>query len=76
MTTVIAVYNSDGCVGRCDARCHEADSDDCDCICGGVFHGVGKQRAEAGMQWLFENLADAVRPEYRDRIEAMQEALF
>lgn len=24
MTTVLAVYNSEGCVGRCDANCHDA----------------------------------------------------
>jgi hypothetical protein len=41
VTTVIAVYNSDGCVGRCDARCHDAEGPDCDCICGGANHGRG-----------------------------------
>jgi len=45
MTTVLAVYNSEGCVGRCDARCHEATSPDCDCICGGRYHGVGAGNA-------------------------------
>jgi hypothetical protein len=39
VTTVIAVYNSEGCVGRCDANCHNARSRDCDCICGGQNHG-------------------------------------
>jgi hypothetical protein len=41
MTTAIAVYDSEGCVGRCDARCHEARSDVCRCICGGALHGAG-----------------------------------
>lgn len=45
MTTVLSVHNSDGCVGRCDANCHDATSPDCDCICGGRNHGVGLQRA-------------------------------
>ena len=45
MATVIAVYNSEGCVGRCDARCHEAKGFDCKCICGGAFHGVGEKIA-------------------------------
>lgn len=45
MTTVLAVYNSDGCVGRCDANCHEAKSPTCDCICGGKNHGAGLQQA-------------------------------
>jgi hypothetical protein len=47
MTTVIAVYSSEGCVGRCDARCHEAVKHDCDCICGGKNHGVGVKQAIA-----------------------------
>jgi hypothetical protein len=43
MTTLIAVYNSDGCAGRCDSRCYDAEWDECDCICGGRNHGAGKQ---------------------------------
>lgn len=46
MTTVIAVYNSEGCVGRCDAKCHNASSPDCDCICGGRLHGTGTRAVE------------------------------
>lgn len=45
MTTVLAVYNSEGCVGRCDANCHDAKSTSCDCICGGKNHGAGLQKA-------------------------------
>lgn len=57
MTTLIAVYNSSGCVGRCDAKCYDAEHADCDCICGGRNHGAGKQRAtdntrELAEQWL------------------------
>jgi hypothetical protein len=32
-------------VGRCDARCYDAKHPDCDCICGGVNHGAGLNRA-------------------------------
>jgi hypothetical protein len=45
MTTVLAVYNSEGCVGRCDARCHHAHGKSCTCICGGKNHGVGLEQA-------------------------------
>lgn len=45
MTTLIAVYNSRGCVGRCDARCYEAKSKTCHCICGGKNHGQGRTAA-------------------------------
>lgn len=43
--TIVAVYNSDGCVGRCDAHCHEAQEPKCRCICGGRYHGRGSSRA-------------------------------
>lgn len=45
MATVIAVYNSSGCIGRCDAKCHDAQGPDCDCICGGANHGGGLKAA-------------------------------
>lgn len=47
MSTAIAVYTSSGCVGRCDAKCHDAREPDCDCICGGRLHGVGSSAAIA-----------------------------
>jgi len=43
--TIIAVYNNNGCVGRCDAHCHEATEPDCQCICGGKYHGKGSSTA-------------------------------
>ncbi len=54
MTTLIAVYGSDGCEGRCDARCYEATGPDCDCCCQGANHGKGRQRAEANVRALAE----------------------
>ena len=44
--TLIAVYNSDGCVGRCDAHCYEATHPHCECICGGANHGAGLKQAQ------------------------------
>lgn len=41
MTTLIAIYNVDGFVGQCDARCYNAKQPNCDCICQGKNHGVG-----------------------------------
>lgn len=52
MATVIAVYNSEGCVGHCDARCHEAKGFDCKCICGGANHGVGLKIAQEDSQYI------------------------
>jgi predicted short-subunit dehydrogenase-like oxidoreductase (DUF2520 family) len=45
VTTLIAVYTSQGCVGRCDARCYGAVEPECECICCGANHGVGFARA-------------------------------
>ncbi len=56
MTTLISVYNSGGCVGRCDARCHNALSDTCDCVCGGMNHGVGLRRAVSNTQEYAEDM--------------------
>jgi len=57
MTALIAVYNSGGCVGRCDAKCYNATGGDCDCICGGMNHGSGLDQAADNTrahaeQWL------------------------
>jgi hypothetical protein len=47
VTTLIAVYGSDGPVGRCDARCYDArPGTGCDCICGGANHAAGLRQAE------------------------------
>jgi len=54
VTTLISVYNSDGCVGRCDAKCYSATTAECNCICRGVNHGAGKQRAAANTQQMAE----------------------
>lgn len=50
--TLIAVYNSDGCVGRCDAKCYNAECTECTCICGGANHGKGKARALDNTRYL------------------------
>ena len=58
MTTLIAVYDSSGhLVGRCDAKCYNAEHPQCDCICGGRNHGVGLNRAlDNTREWLLEEL--------------------
>ena len=45
MTTLIAIYTGDGCIGRCDAKCYNAWGPECHCICRGGNHGAGKQDA-------------------------------
>jgi hypothetical protein len=60
VTTLIAVYTSDGCVGRCDARCYGATEPACECICTGANHGVGYARAAENtiryaQQWVLRH---------------------
>lgn len=55
MATLIAAYNSSGCIGRCDAKCYDAIHPDCDCICGGANHGCGQQQAFENTTKLFES---------------------
>jgi hypothetical protein len=85
MSTLIAVYTSEGCIGRCDARCHDAHEPDCDCICAGRNHGAGREQAIANTQqhaeaWL-TRIANR-RGLDRDRVVALvgadvgQEVLF
>jgi len=61
MTTMIALYNADGCVGRCDARCYLAKSPTCSCICGAVNHGVGRQQALDQTREYFADLPSAAK---------------
>ena len=66
MTTLIAVYNSEGCVGRCDARCYQAAEPECDCICGGRYHGAGKEQAIDNTRELAENWLEQARASGQD----------
>lgn len=59
MTTLIAVYNSQGCAGRCDERCYAAIGETCDCICGGRNHGAGLEQAADNTRQLAESWMDA-----------------
>ncbi len=61
MSTLIAVYNSDGCAGRCDAKCYDADGEECDCICGGANHGTGQQQAIDNTRAWAETWLDRAR---------------
>lgn len=38
---------------QCDARCYDAKTAHCDCICGGKNHGAGKQQAMENVQKIF-----------------------
>ena len=59
MATLIAVYNSEGCIGRCDAKCYQAQEPGCQCICGGKNHGAGLARATENTRALAEPWLEA-----------------
>ncbi len=63
MATLIAVYNSEGCVGRCDAKCYNAADPECDCVCGGATHGAGFARAVDNTRQMAERMIE----DYRQR---------
>ena len=74
--TLISVYNSGGCVRRCDAKCHDAKEAKCVCICGGVFHGQGSGTPE--LRQVMESRAPEVLEGLRSvgsRIELGPETL-
>ena len=83
MATLIAVYTSAGCVGRCDAKCYQAKHSDCDCICGGKNHGKGLATAKGNTRHLAEEWAKRYAQEkglenYTSEVtlEALQDSLF
>ncbi len=49
MTAILVCGNSDG-QRRCDARCHNATTPECDCVCGGRYHGRGAQAAQEQLE--------------------------
>lgn len=61
MATLIAVYNSEGCVGRCDAHCYNAKpGTKCDCICGGANHAAGEQLATDNVRQYTQQKLDEI----------------
>ncbi|KKN23246.1 hypothetical protein LCGC14_0906910 [marine sediment metagenome] len=61
MTTLLALYNRHGCVGRCDAKCFNAKTDICTCVCGGMNHSVGLAMAYKNTQDHCQELIDGAK---------------
>jgi len=79
--TLIAVYNSSGCIGRCDAKCYEAQLPECECVCGGVNHGAGLAKAmdntrELAEEWVKEYGRKTGQTVERYEISPLQLPLF
>lgn len=72
MTTLISVHNSQGCVGRCDAKCYEAEHPNCDCICGGANHGAGLKQAMENTEKYAEDWVEQLGGNLKDSIEKLK----
>jgi len=67
MTVLISAYKSNGrCVGRCDVKCHNAvtPASKCQCICGGINHGIGSKQAVANQTERWEEIC-SLSPELK-----------
>lgn len=71
MVTLLAVYNSEGCVGRCDKRCYDATCEDCTCICGGINHAVGEVQAGNNTLDMMKNIQNYVEQTYGAQVDLL-----
>jgi len=55
MATLISQTTSNG-TRRCDARCYNGRGHKCKCICGGMNHGKGFQKAMENTRNMAETL--------------------
>lgn len=55
MTTLITVGDNYGS-RRCDAKCYDAESSECDCVCNGRNHGAGLQQAQENVKQYAEKI--------------------
>lgn len=57
MPTVIIATDGSGKQRRCDAKCHDARGEKCNCVCEGRNHGLGLQHAlDKTHAWVIEML--------------------
>lgn len=58
MTTLIHAQGAGA--GRCDAKCYDAQGPECDCVCGGMNHGAGKNGATDNTRDLAQKQIDEI----------------
>ena len=71
--TLIEIRDGSGTVvGRCDAKCYNAEQPHCDCVCGGMNHGAGKQKAlENTKEYVKEMIKEYVGKKGLKKYEAL-----
>ncbi len=72
---LLTVGNSDG-ERRCDARCYNATSATCDCVCHGMNHGVGIKQAKQNTEVLAEEWLDKIAEKQGITKEQLKYQLF
>lgn len=63
MTALLIVYRGRDVVRCCDAKCYDADEEECVCVCGGASHGVGYEQALTNAREMAEEWAARARQE-------------
>lgn len=71
MSRIMVQESASGEKRVCDGKCYNALGPDCDCICGGMNHGVGYIQAVKNVEDLINNERkldhyDFERPEVND----------
>ena len=80
--TLISYHSSGGDKGRrCDARCYNAKSAACDCICRGMNHGKGlnvavEQTSRLAASWIERYGAEHPGEKVEFEGEGIQQSLF
>jgi hypothetical protein len=78
--TLLPVYTSEGCIGRCDANRYQAQEPHCDWICGGLNHRAGAQQAvdntrQMAKAWIEKYAGEHGLTEYRSKLGQAVEQL-
>jgi hypothetical protein len=61
VTALLIVYRGRDVVRCCDAKCYDADEEECVCVCGGASHGVGYEQALANAREMAAEWAARAR---------------
>lgn len=65
MSTVMSWGDNNGTRGRCDDKCHSATKPDCQCMCGGRYHGANLK--PGGLRKAVEDFQEEVIREAKKR---------
>jgi hypothetical protein len=68
---LMAEVNGDGRWRRCTSRCHNGNpTTHCRCVCGGAFHGIGREKAsELFRQKILELVTSVAKATQRQEKE-------